>query len=61
MKGRKREAQFQSEEMYLHGLQNGYQLDTVRIIFSRDVVFNEQEYCGGSQFPEEDTSHRVMK
>jgi len=40
----------------------GYRLfDTVRqkIIFSRDVVFNEQEYCSGSQFPEEDTSHRV--
>ena len=40
----------------------GYRLfDTVRqkIIFSRDVVFNEQEYCSGSQFPEEDTSHCV--
>ena len=40
----------------------GYRLfDTVRqkIIFSRDVVFNEQEFCSGSQFPEEDTNHRV--
>ena len=40
----------------------GYRLfDTVqqKIIFSRDVVFNEQEFCSGSQFLEEDTSHRV--
>ena len=40
----------------------GYRLfDTVRqkIIFSRDVVFNEQEYCSGSQVPEGDAGHHV--